>query len=315
MIITNDLLVGEFMSYLSYLKMILFSLMALSNIMMQVLFAQASVDRVNEVLNEKIDITDEQANQDLLVENGEIEFCNVSFAYNSKASKMALSDINLKIESGQTIGIIGSTGSSKTTLVQLIDRLYDATVGEVKVANHNVKEYTLKHLRDAVAMVLQKNVLFSGTILENLRWGNPNASFEEVVEAAKCAQADDFIRKLPDGYNQYLGQGGVNVSGGQKQRLCIARALLKKPKIIILDDSTSAVDTDTDKRIRNALKEKLADMTTIIIAQRITSIMDADKIVVMNDGKIMDIGNHEELLARNEVYADLFYTQQKGVSE
>ena len=295
--------------------MILFSLMALSNIMMQVLFAQASVDRVNEVLNEKIDITDEQANQDLLVENGEIEFCNVSFAYNSKASKMALSDINLKIESGQTIGIIGSTGSSKTTLVQLIDRLYDATVGEVKVANHNVKEYTLKHLRDAVAMVLQKNVLFSGTILENLRWGNPNASFEEVVEAAKCAQADDFIRKLPDGYNQYLGQGGVNVSGGQKQRLCIARALLKKPKIIILDDSTSAVDTDTDRRIRNALKEKLADMTTIIIAQRITSIMDADKIVVMNDGKIMDIGNHEELLARNEVYADLFYTQQKGVSE
>ena len=303
------------MSYLSYLKMILFSLMALSNIMMQVLFAQASVDRVNEVLNEKIDITDEQANQNLLVENGEIEFCNVSFAYNSKASKMALSDINLKIESGQTIGIIGSTGSSKTTLVQLIDRLYDATVGEVKVANHNVKEYTLKHLRDAVAMVLQKNVLFSGTILENLRWGNPNASFEEVVEAAKCAQADDFIRKLPDGYNQYLGQGGVNVSGGQKQRLCIARALLKKPKIIILDDSTSAVDTDTDRRIRNALKEKLADMTTIIIAQRITSIMDADKIVVMNDGKIMDIGNHEELLARNEVYADLFYTQQKGVSE
>ena len=228
---------------------------------------------------------------------------------------MALSDINLKIESGQTIGIIGSTGSSKTTLVQLIDRLYDATVGEVKVANHNVKEYTLKHLRDAVAMVLQKNVLFSGTILENLRWGNPNASFEEVVEAAKCAQADDFIRKLPDGYNQYLGQGGVNVSGGQKQRLCIARALLKKPKIIILDDSTSAVDTDTDRRIRSALKEKLADMTTIIIAQRITSIMDADKIVVMNDGKIMDIGNHEELLARNEVYADLFYTQQKGVSE
>lgn len=315
MIITNDLLVGEFMSYLSYLKMILFSLMALSNIMMQVLFAQASVDRVNEVLNEKIDITDEQANQDLLVENGEIEFCNVSFAYNSKASKMALSDINLKIESGQTIGIIGSTGSSKTTLVQLIDRLYDATVGEVKVANHNVKEYTLKHLRDAVAMVLQKNVLFSGTILENLRWGNPDASFEEVVEAAKCAQADDFIRKLPDGYNQYLGQGGVNVSGGQKQRLCIARALLKKPKIIILDDSTSAVDTDTDRRIRSALKEKLADMTTIIIAQRITSIMDADKIVVMNDGKIMDIGNHEELLARNEVYADLFYTQQKGVSE
>ena len=268
-----------------------------------------------EILNEKIDITDEQANQDLLVENGEIEFCNVSFAYNSKASKMALSDINLKIESGQTIGIIGSTGSSKTTLVQLIDRLYDATVGEVKVANHNVKEYTLKHLRDAVAMVLQKNVLFSGTILENLRWGNPDASFEEVVEAAKCAQADDFIRKLPDGYNQYLGQEGVNVSGGQKQRLCIARALLKKPKIIILDDSTSAVDTDTDRRIRSALKEKLADMTTIIIAQRITSIMDADKIVVMNDGKIMDIGNHEELLARNEVYADLFYTQQKGVSE
>ena len=263
-----------------------------------------------EEFSEKIDITDEQANQDLLVENGEIEFCNVSFAYNSKASKMALSDINLKIESGQTIGIIGSTGSSKTTLVQLIDRLYDATVGEVKVANHNVKEYTLKHLRDAVAMVLQKNVLFSGTILENLRWGNPNASFEEVVEAAKCAQADDFIRKLPDGYNQYLGQGGVNVSGGQKQRLCIARALLKKPKILILDDSTSAVDTATEKRIRDALRKLCPDTTKIIIAQRICSVKDADCIFVLDDGKIIGQGTHEELLQTNTIYREVNESQQ-----
>lgn len=314
-IIAQTMTVGEFMSYLSYLKQILFSLMALSNILMQILFAQASIDRANEVLNEVIDINDDDCNPDLEVKDGSVDFKNVSFAYHKNAQKMALSDVNLHINSGETIGIIGSTGSSKTTLVQLIPRLYDTTEGEVLVGGHNVKEYSIKHLRNSVAMVLQKNELFTGTIEENLKWGDINATHQEVVEAAKCAQADDFINSFPDGYNQYLGQGGVNVSGGQKQRLCIARALLKKPKIIILDDSTSAVDTDTDKRIRKALKEKLSGMTTIIIAQRISSVMDADKIIVMDDGKIVDMGKHDDLMSRNDIYADLYHTQMKGVAE
>ncbi|MDO4378570.1 MAG: ABC transporter ATP-binding protein [Erysipelotrichia bacterium] len=315
LIIAQEMTVGEFMSYLSYLKQILFSLMALSNILMQVLFAQASIDRANEVLNEVIDINDDESDPNLEVSNGSIEFKDVSFAYNKNSQKMALSGVNLKIASGETVGIIGSTGSSKTTLVQLIPRLYDATQGEVLVGGYNVKDYSIKHLRKGVAMVLQKNELFTGTIEENLKWGDMNATHEEVVEAAKCAQADDFINSFPEGYNQYLGQGGVNVSGGQKQRLCIARALLRKPKIIILDDSTSAVDTDTDRRIRQALNEKLADMTTIIIAQRISSVMDADKIIVMSDGKIVDVGKHTELMERNDIYADLYYTQMKGVGE
>ncbi len=314
-IIAQKMTVGEFMSYLSYLKQILFSLMGVSNILMQVIFAQASIDRANEVLNEKIDINNDDCDPNLEVSDGSIQFKNVSFAYQKTAEKVALSDVNLLIHSGETIGIIGSTGASKSTLVQLIPRLYDVTSGEVLVSGHNVKEYSIQHLRKSVAMVLQKNVLFSGTIEENLKWGDINATHEEVVEAAKCAQADDFINSFPDGYNQYLGQGGVNVSGGQKQRLCIARALLRKPKIIILDDSTSAVDTDTDKRIRQALKEKLSNMTTIIIAQRISSVMDADRIVVMNDGKIIDTGTHSELMERNEIYADLYHTQLKGVAE
>ncbi len=283
--------------------------------MMQVSFARASVERVNEVLDEKTEITDEGADPDLELEDGSIQFNNVSFAYSAKAQKNALNNVNLKIESGQTIGIIGATGSSKSTLVLLIPRLYDATEGEVVVGGHNVKEYNLKTLRDQVAMVLQKNVLFSGTIEENMKWGNENATHEEIVEACQCAQADDFINSFPNGYQTDLGQGGVNVSGGQKQRLCIARALLKKPKIMILDDSTSAVDTDTDKRIRQSLKERLSGMTTIIIAQRIASVMDADQIIVMNDGEIADIGTHEQLLARNEVYADLYSTQLQGVAE
>ncbi len=314
-IINGTMLTGEFMSYLSYLKSILFGLMMVSMALMQILFAQASVDRANEVLNEVPDINDDLADPELMLDDGSVELRNVSFKYSAEAEKNALSNVNLKIESGEMVGIIGSTGSSKTTLVQLLPRLYDATEGEVLVGGHNVKNYKIVNLRKEVAMVLQKNVLFSGTIEENLLWGDPNATHEEVVEAAKCAQADDFISSFPEGYNTFLGQGGVNVSGGQQQRLCIARALLKKPKIIILDDSTSAVDTDTDKRIRTALKERLSGMTTIIIAQRISSIMEADKIIVMNDGVIEDMGTHKELMERNAVYRDLYETQTSGVSE
>ena len=314
-IIVGTMKTGEFMSYLTYLRSILFGLMILSMSLMQIIFAQASIDRANEILNEEIDITDDDRDENLLVEDGSIEFRNVSFKYSDTAQNYALSNIDLRIESGEVVGIIGATGSSKTTLVQLLPRLYDVTEGAVIVGGHDVKEYKLTNLRKEVAMVLQKNVLFSGTIEENLKWGNPEATLEEVVEAARCAQADDFINGFPEGYQTELGQGGVNVSGGQKQRLCIARALLKKPKIIILDDSTSAVDTDTDKRIREALSQRLSGMTTIIIAQRISSIMDADKIIVMEDGMIKDCGVHEELLQRNEVYRDLYQTQLKGVGE
>ena len=314
-IIVGDMTTGEFMSFLSYLRSILFGLMMLSMALMQIIFAQASVDRANEILDEVPSISDTGCDPNLFMEDGSVEIRNVNFKYSEKAHKNSLSDINLSIKSGETIGIIGGTGSGKTSLVQLLPRLYDVSEGEVIVGGHNVKEYKLENLRKDVAMVLQKNVLFSGTIEENLKWGNLNASHEEVEEAAKCAQAHDFITSFPKGYETDLGQGGVNVSGGQKQRLCIARALLKKPKIIILDDSTSAVDTDTDKRIRNALKERLAGMTTIIIAQRVSSIMDADKIVVMKDGCIDQIGNHEQLMAENEEYHDLYVTQMQGVSE
>ena len=304
MIITKQLTTGHFMSYLSYMRNILFSLMFLSSTLMQIIFSQAAV----------IDITDEGCDPDLLLSDGSIEFNDVSFRYSAQAQKDALSNITFRIESGETVGIIGSTGSGKSSLVQLIPRLYDITSGQLQVGGHDVREYSLKNLRDAVAMVLQKNVLFSGSIEDNLKWGNSNASHAEIVEACKCAQADEFIRSFPDGYQTDLGQGGVNVSGGQKQRLCIARALLKKPKIIIMDDSTSAVDTDTDRRIRTALKERLSGMTTIIIAQRIASVMDADKIIVIDDGHIVDMGKHEDLMVRNSIYSDLYYTQQKGVS-
>ncbi len=315
MIIGGSMTTGQFMAYLSYLRNILFGLMMVSFALMQIIFAQASVDRANEILNEKPDITDFNNDESLLLEDGSIKFENVSFKYSENAQKDALANINLDIKSGEMVGIIGSTGSGKTTLVQLIPRLYDVTDGELVVGGHNVKDYKIPNLRKDVAMVLQKNVLFSGTIEENMKWGDANATHEEVVEACKCAQAHDFIESFPKGYETDLGQGGVNVSGGQKQRLCIARALLKKPKIIILDDSTSAVDTDTDKRIRQALKERLSGMTSIIIAQRISSVMDADKIIVMDDGKIADVGTHNELMERNTIYHDLYETQQQGVSE
>ena len=314
-VIMGTMTTGNFMAYLSYVRAILFSLLMISNVFLQIVMAQASVDRANEILDEVPTITDENADPDLKVEDGSIEFDNVSFKYSKDGVKDVLSNINLKIEPGEVIGILGPTGSSKSTLVQLIPRLYDASNGVIKVGGHNVRDYKLENLRDAVAMVLQKNTLFSGTIEENMKWGNKNATHEEVVEACKYAQADDFIEAMPDKYETELGQGGVNVSGGQKQRLCIARALLKKPKIIILDDSTSAVDTDTDHRIQLALKEKLGDMTTIIIAQRVSSVKEANRIIIMDEGKIQDIGNHDELLSRNEVYRDLYNTQMEGALE
>ena len=314
-VIAGTMTTGNFMAYISYIRAILFALLMISNVFLQVVMAQASVDRANEILDERPKVTDEDADPDLQVEDGSIEFRDVAFKYSDDAEKDVLSDIDLSIRSGEVIGILGPTGSSKSTLVQLIPRLYDANRGEVLVGGHNVKEYKLDHLREAVAMVLQKNTLFSGTIEENMKWGNPEATHEEIVEACKYAQADDFIQGMPKKYETDLGQGGVNVSGGQKQRLCIARALLKHPKIIILDDSTSAVDTDTDHRIQLALKEKLGGMTTIIIAQRVASVKEADRIIIMNEGKIQDIGNHDELMARNEVYRDLYNTQMEGALE
>jgi len=249
------------------------------------------------------------------VENGEIVFDNVSFKYSEKAEKYALKDINLTIKSGETVGILGDTGSSKTTLVNLIPRLYDVSVGSVTVGGRDVREYDLETLRNQISVVLQKNVLFSGTIKENLRWGDKEASDEELVRVCKLAQADEFIQNFPDKYDTFIEQGGTNVSGGQKQRLCIARALLKKPKVLILDDSTSAVDTKTDALIRKAFREEIPDTTKIIIAQRVASVEDADKIVIMNNGEIEAVGHHEDLLKNNETYRDLYYSQKKGGDE
>ena len=304
----------ELQSFMSYSFQILMSLMMLSMILVTLTISAASAKRISEVLTEESDIV---SPKDAIktVENGEIEFENVNFKYKSTAEKYTLADINLKINSGETVGIIGATGSSKSTLVSLIPRLYDVTTGKVKVAGKNVKDYDLDSLRNSVAMVLQKNVLFSGTILENMRWGNPNATEEEVKKACELAQADEFIRENKDGYNRYIDQGGVNVSGGQKQRLCIARALLKKPKILILDDSTSAVDTKTDALIRKAFKEYIPETTKIIIAQRIASVQDADKIIIMENGKIVAVGNHNELLNNNEIYSELYYSQNKIENE
>ena len=315
LIIGQQLEVGAFSSIVTYVSTILMSMIFITVFIVQFVMAQASVSRIREVINEVSDINDDKADASLKVENGEIEFDNVSFKYDKNGQKNVIDKANLKIESGQTVGIIGGTGSAKTTLVSLIPRLYDVTDGEVRVGGKNVKNYTIFELREAVSMVLQKNVLFSGTIIENLRWGDKNATEEEVIAACKAAQAHDFIMSFPDGYNTELGQGGVNVSGGQKQRLCIARAMLKKPKILILDDSTSAVDTYTDSKIREAFRNSIPDTTKIIIAQRISSVEDADKIVVLDDGKINAVGTHDELLENNEIYREVYLSQQQGVAE
>ena len=305
---------GQLMSFISYVTQILMSLIMITNTFVMIVMSKASANRICEVLQEMPDISDAQADPALAVPDGSIEMRHVFFRYNQEAEKPVLSDISLSIRSGETIGVIGGTGSAKSTLVQMIPRLYEAEEGEVLVGGHNVKDYTLDHLRGAVAMVLQKNVLFSGTIRENLLWGNPEATDEELIEACKAAQAHEFVMAFPDGYETNLGQGGVNVSGGQKQRLCIARALLKNPKILILDDSTSAVDTATDSKIREALRAHRSDTTTIIIAQRVTSVCEADRIIVLDDGKINDIGTHSELLARNQIYQEVYYSQQEGVA-
>lgn len=303
---------GELISFISYVTQILMSLMMICMAFTNLVISRASLTRITEVLNEQPVIKD-SAQEDLEVADGSIEFRNVTFAYYSTAEEVNIKNVNLKIRSGETIGIIGGTGSAKSTLVQLIPRLYDVNQGEVLVGGRNVKDYKLKTLRSSVAMVLQKNVLFSGTIKDNLRWGNAQATDQEIEESCRAACAHDFITGFPNGYETELGQGGVNVSGGQKQRLCIARALLCKPKILILDDSTSAVDTATDASIRDALKTALKGSTKIIIAQRITSVCEADRIIVMDDGSISDIGTHKELLERNEIYREVYNSQQKGV--
>ncbi len=302
--------VGDLTAFTTYITQILMSLMMVSMLFLQLSRALASSTRITEVLKTDVDLTDENAGQkDKKVENGRVEFKNVSFKYYEKRKENVLENISFTAEPGEIVGIIGTTGSGKSSLVQLIPRLYDVTDGEVLVDGVNVKDYGLKNLRDGVGMVLQKNVLFSGSIEENLRWGDENATMEEIRAAADAAQADGFVNAFTDGYNMELGQGGVNVSGGQKQRLCIARALLKKPKILILDDSTSAVDTATEAKIRQAFTTSLKHSTKIIIAQRITSVIDADKIIVLEDGKIIGMGNHNELMKNCEEYRDIYYSQ------
>lgn len=311
MIQIGGMQVGELTGFLSYVMQILNSLMMISNVFLMMTRSMASGRRILEVIDEEVDITDSEA-EDIEVENGEIEFDHVFFKYRKEAKEYVLSDVSLKIAAGSTVGIIGQTGSAKSTLVQLIPRLYDATEGEVRIDGISVRKYPMEHLRDAIAVVLQKNTLFSGTLLENLRWGKEDASMEEIEKACRIACADEFIDRLSDGYNTEMGQGGVNVSGGQKQRLCIARAILKKPKVLILDDSTSAVDTATEAKIREMLKSELPNMTKIIIAQRISSVRGADKILVLDDGKVSDIGTHEELLNRNEIYREIYESQKEG---
>lgn len=302
---------GELTSMFTYTTQILMNFMMLSMIFIMITMSRASAERIVEVLNEKPDIENPK-NPVYTVDDGSIEFRDVDFSYSADMHKLCLSDVSIRINSGETVGIIGSTGSSKSTLVQLIPRLYDATGGKVFVGRKDVRDYDLKTLRDSVAMVLQKNVLFSGTIKENLRWGNENATDEEIINACKLACADEFISTFPDGYDTYIEEGGTNVSGGQKQRLCIARALLKSPKILILDDSTSAVDTHTDALIQKAMKEFIPETTKIIIAQRISSIEHADKIIVMDDGKVSAVGTHEELMESSNIYKEVYSSQQKG---
>lgn len=307
----NIIQVGQLSSLLTYSFQILMSLMMLSMIFVMVTISIESCERIVAVLEEKRTISNPE-NPIYEVNDGSIDFDNVSFKYSKRADRYALENINLHIQSGQTIGILGGTGSSKTSLVNLISRLYDVTEGEVKVGGVNVKDYDLVTLRDAVSVVLQKNVLFSGSIKENLRWGNKDATDEEIEEACHLACADEFIEQFPDKYDTHIEQGGTNVSGGQKQRLCIARALLKKPKILILDDSTSAVDTKTDAIIRAGFKKFIPETTKIIIAQRVSSVQDADQIIIMNNGSIEAIGTHDELLASNPIYQEVYYSQNKG---
>ena len=318
-VVGGSLTTGELMSMFTYTMQLLMSLMMLSMVFVMVSMSTASAKRIVEVLEETSDIHN-PANPVYEIADGSIRFENVSFDYythefDKDEDDAVLRNINLEIASGETIGILGGTGSAKSTLVQLIPRLYDVQKGAVYVGGRNVKEYDLDTLRNEVAMVLQKNVLFSGTIKDNLRWGNDQASDEEMIRACRLAQADEFISRFPDGYDTYIEQGGSNVSGGQKQRLCIARALLKKPKILILDDSTSAVDTKTDALIRKAFREDIPDTTKLIISQRISSIEDADRIVVLNDGEIDGIGTHEELLASNAIYQEIYETQKKGADD
>lgn len=311
LIFAGEMQVGELTGFLSYVLQILNSLMMISNVFLMLTRAMASGKRILDVLDEEIDLKeDPEATGE--IKAGEIEFRNVSFKYKKEGKKYVLSNVSFHIEPGQTVGIIGGTGSAKSTLVQLIPRLYDVTEGEILIDQIPVKQYPLKHLREAVAMVLQKNTLFTGTIADNLRWGKEDASEEELMKACRMACADEFLLQMKDGLSSQVEQGGVNLSGGQKQRLCIARALLKRPRILILDDSTSAVDTATEAKIREALQNNLADTTKIIIAQRITSVMHADQILIMEDGKLNDCGTHEKLLQRNEIYQEIYYSQQEG---
>ena len=313
-IVAGDMQTGELMSLITYALQILMNLMMLSMMFVILTIAGASSERIVEILDEVPDLENSE-NPVKKVKDGSIVFKDVCFSYVKDKNKLCLKNIDLSIKSGEVVGILGGTGSGKSTLVQLIPRLYDTTMGKVMVSNVDVRDYDIKTLRDEVAMVLQKNILFSGTIKENLRWGNPDASDEELVRVCKLAQAHDFIMSFPDKYDTYIEQGGTNVSGGQKQRLCIARALLKKPKILVLDDSTSAVDTKTDRLIRKAFKEEIPNTTKIIIAQRINSIMDADKIIVMDNGKINGVGTHKELLKNNLIYRDVYLSQTKGGEE
>ena len=310
LVIESTMTTGQLMSLISYVSQILMSLMMLSMVFVMITMSRASVERIVEVFDEESDIRN-KPNAVKEVRDGSVVFDGVNFSYARKSDKNVLDNINLDIKSGETVGIIGGTGSSKSSFVQLIPRLYDVSEGSVRVGGIDVRDYDIETLRENVAMVLQKNVLFSGTIKENLRWGNKEASDEEIVRVCKLAQADSFIEAFPDKYDTHIEQGGTNVSGGQKQRLCIARALLKKPKILILDDSTSAVDTRTDALIRKAFREEIPDTTKFIIAQRISSVQDADKIIVLDDGKINGVGTHEELLKSNEIYREVYYSQTK----
>ena len=314
LVVGGSLTTGELTSMFSYIMMILMSLIMCSMVLVMVILARASAERITELLTEESDLKN-GPNPVEIVPDGSVVFENVSFSYAKDPTKECLKDVNLTIKSGETVGILGGTGTSKTTLVQLIPRLYDATEGRVLVGGIDVRDYDMDALREQVAMVLQKNVLFSGTIKENLRWGNADATDEEMVRVCKLAQADPFIQEFPDKYDTYIEQGGSNVSGGQKQRLCIARALLKKPKILILDDSTSAVDTKTDAMIRKAFREEIPDTTKFIIAQRISSIEAADKILIMDGGKIVAMGNHEELLKTSDIYREIYESQTKGGDE